>query len=123
MVIRNRIRMTIYNSNKAKQIILAKNSVIESLKIEISDLEVALVSQKKDLNEKHVKILKNYSETLKEKYAKQFDNFCKTFQSENSELKCQIKRLHYDLEASKQALLSSAMRKPVYSPGKYCDNG
>ena len=95
-----------------------------NFKLECSQkMTEALLSQKNYLFEKHVKILENYSEDLKEKYRKQFNESSKAFQSETLKLKTQIKLLLHDLEVSKQALLSSAMRKPVYSPGKYCDNG
>ena len=83
----------------------------------------ALLSQKNYLNEKHIQILDKYSEDLTEKYRNQFNESSKLFQSETSKLKAENKKLLRDLEATKQALLSSGMRKPVYSPGNYRDNG
>ena len=56
-------------------------------------------------------------------YGKQFNESSKNFQSEISKLKDENRKLMDDLEATRQALLSSGMRKPVYSAGKFCDNG
>ena len=86
-------------------------------------MKEALNSQKNYLNEKHIKILEKYSEDLTEKYRKQFNESSKHFQSEISKLKDENRKLTHDIEATRQALLSSGMRKPVYSAGKFCDNG
>ena len=86
-------------------------------------MKEALISQKNYLNERHIKILEKYSEDLTEKYRKQFTKKSKPFQSEISKLKDENEKLLRNLEATKQALLSSGMRKTVYSAGKYCDNG
>ena len=86
-------------------------------------MKEALLSQKNYLNERHILILEKYSEDLSEKYRKQFNESSKLFQSETSKLKDENKKLVHNLEATKQALLSSGMRKSVYSPGNYRDNG
>ena len=86
-------------------------------------MKEALTSQKNYSNERYIKILEKYSEDLTEKYRKQFNEKSKPFLSEISKLKDENEKLKHNLEATKQALLSSGMRKPVYSAGKYCDNG
>ena len=118
-----------------KEVILKLNIELENIKVETSQfkenftveysqkMKEALLSQKNYLNERHILILEKYSEDLSEKYRKQFNESSKLFQSETSKLKDENKKLVHNLEATKQALLSSGMRKPVYSPGKYCDNG
>ena len=118
-----------------KEVILKLNIELENIKVETSQfkenftveysqkMKEALLSQKNYLNERHILILEKYSEDLSEKYRKQFNESSKLFQSETSKLKDENKKLVHNLEATKQALLSSGMRKPVYSAGKYCDNG
>ena len=81
-------------------------------------MKEALSSQKNYLNERHIKILEKYSEDLTEKYRKQFNEKSKLYQSEISKLKDENEKLKHNLEATRQALLSSGMRKPVYSAGK-----
>jgi len=110
-------------------------SELENIKIETSHfkdnfkldfsqkMDEALSSQKNHLNKKHIQILEKYSEDLAEKYRKQFNETSKLCESDTLKLKDQIKMLSLELEATKQALLSAGRRKPVYSPGKYCDNG
>ena len=85
--------------------------------------EEALVNQKDYFSMKHDEILKSYAEKLKLKYDQSFQASLKHFQLENSQLKKQITKLSQDLKDTKQALLRSASRKPVYSPGKYTENG
>ena len=111
------------------------NIELENIKVETSQfkenftveylqtMKEALLSQKNYLNERHILILEKYSEDLCEKYRKQFNESSKLFQSETSKLKDENQKLVHNLEATKQALLSSGMRKPVYSPGNYRDNG
>ena len=118
-----------------KEVILKLNIELENIKVETSQfkenftveysqkMKEALLSQKNYLNERHILILEKYSEDLSEKYRKQFNESSKLFQSETSKLKDENKKLVHNLEATKQALLSSGMRKPVYSPGNYRDNG
>ena len=118
-----------------KEVILKLNIELENIKVETSQfkenftveysqkMKEALLSQKNYLNERHILILEKYSEDLSEKYRKQFNESSKLFQSETSKLKDKNKKLVHNLEATKQALLSSGMRKPVYSPGNYRDNG
>ena len=118
-----------------KEVILKLNIELENIKVETSQfkenftveysqkMKEALLSQKNYLNERHILILEKYSEDLSEKYRKQFNESSKLFQSETSKLKVENKKLVHNLEATKQALLSSGMRKPVYSPGNYRDNG
>ena len=117
-----------------KEVILKLNIELENIKVETSQfkenftveysqkMKEALLSQKNYLNERHILILEKYSEDLSEKYRKQFNESSKLFQSETSKLKDENKKLVHNLEATKQALLSSGMRKPVYSPGNYRDN-
>ena len=118
-----------------KEVVLKLNIELENIKVETSQfkenftveysqkMKEALLSQKNYLNERHILILEKYSEDLSEKYRKQFNESSKLFQSETSKLKDENKKLVHNLEATKQALLSSGMRKPVYSPGNYRDNG
>ena len=118
-----------------KEVILKLNIELENIKVETSQfkenftveysqkMKEALLSQKNYLNERHILILEKYSEDLSEKYRKQFNESSKLFQSETSKLKDENKKLLHNLGATKQALLSSGMRKPVYSPGNYRDNG
>ena len=118
-----------------KEVILKLNIELENIKVETNQfkenftveysqkMKEALLSQKNYLNERHILILEKYSEDLSEKYRKQFNESSKLFQSETSKLKDENKKLVHNLEATKQALLSSGMRKPVYSPGNYRDNG
>ena len=118
-----------------KEVILKLNIELENIKVETSQfkenftveysqkMKEALLSQKNYLNERHILILEKYSEDLSEKYRKQFNESSKLFQSETSKLKDENQKLVHNLEATKQALLSSGMRKPVYSPGNYRDNG
>ena len=47
-------------------------------------------------------------------------NKCK---SESSKLKLEIQRLSIELLAARRAILTAGVRKPIYSPGKYTDNG
>ena len=149
----NKKRMTEYNNAKAlqdkqSQIVRMEGEVLDlkqanfKLKTELENIKIdsshlrdnfkldcsqkmdeALASQKNHLNKKHILILEKYSEDLTEKYRKQFNESAKLFESDTSKLKDQIKMLSLELEATKQALLSASRRKPVYSPGKYCDNG
>ena len=118
-----------------KEVALKLKIELENVKVETSqfkdnftvkysqNMKEALTSQKNYLNERHIQILGKYSEDLAEKYRNKFNESSKLFQSETSKLKNENKKLLHDLQCTKQALLKSGMRKPVYSPGKYCDNG
>ena len=117
-----------------KEVILKLNTELENIKVETCQfkdnftveysqkMNEALISQKNYLNEKHIKILEKYSEDLSEKYRRQFNESSKLFQSETSKLKDENKKLLHDLQATRQTLLLSGMRKPVYLPGNYQDN-
>ena len=80
------------------------------------ELLEALKAQKEDLSKKHTAILKNYSENLKLKYEENFNKSKHYFES-------QIESLTMELQAAKRAILSVGTRRPVYSPGKYTENG
>ena len=96
----------------------------DKFKVECSrKVDEALKSQKSYLNERHLKILKNYSETLTERYEKQHNESSRYFQTEISDRNQEIKRLLHDLEVSRQARLADVIKKPVYSPGRYRDDG
>ena len=127
---RSRARMTRYNITKAKEAIEAKDIKIVVLEKEINklkgenkdvcfsnkkDIEKALALQKQKLNEKHKEILQKYSDDLKIKYKKNFDDMVEHFQSEISSLK-------RNLEIEKATRLSLNIKRPVYSPGRYSDN-
>ena len=75
------------------------------------------------LSKKHIDILKSYSEKLKQKYEKQFTDSSKYFELECSKLKQQVNWLSKELEIAKLARIHATQRKPVYSPGKYTENG
>ena len=86
-------------------------------------MEEALSAQKEYFSKKHIDILKNHSEKLKQKYEQNFIESLKNNESETSGLKLQIEKLTLDLKIAKQKLICSGQRRPVYSPGKYCENG
>ena len=76
------------------------------------DLAIALKEQKEELNEKHKTILSLHSEKLKEKYKANFDEAIQFYKAEVSDLK-------QKLEIANKCLLSSNIRKPLFSPGRY----
>ena len=85
--------------------------------------EEALVEQNNYLSKKHVDILKSYSENLKQKYEKQFTDSSKYFELECSKMKQQVNWLSKELKMAKLARIHATQKKPVYSPGKYTENG
>ena len=86
-------------------------------------VDEALSSQKTWLNEKHLKILKYYSDTLTKRYEQQFNDSSSYFQAKISERNEEIEMLKHDLEVSRQARIAFGLKKPVYSPGRYRDDG
>ena len=126
---RSRARMTRYNITKAKEAIEAKDIKIVVLENEINklkgenkdvcfsnkkDIEKALALQKQKLNEKHKEILQKFSDDLKIKYKKNFDDMVEHFQNE-------ISSLQKTLEIEKATRLSLNIKRPVYSPGRYTE--
>ena len=104
---------------------------VDSLKLQNENLranysqevEKALAAQRDFFSKKHLQLLKNHTEKLKEKYEENFNKSLEYFELEKSGLKNRIVNLSQELEVAKQALLSSGTRRPIYSPGKYCENG
>ena len=97
---------------------------IESIKTETeAKYSKEIKSQKDILSKKHTEILTSYSKQLEEKYEKSHNKALKYFESQSSDLKMQIKMLSQELKAANQAILTVCKRKPVYSPGKYLENG
>ena len=82
-----------------------------------------MTAQKDYFSKKHIDILKYHSEKLKQKYEENFQQSLQAFELETSGLKIKIEKLSQELEMAKQIILSSGTRRPVYSPGKYKDNG
>ena len=86
-------------------------------------MKEALQTQKDDLSKKHKVILKNYSGELKSKYEESYNISINNCKSETSKLKIEIQRLSTELLAARRAILAASVRKPIYSPGKYTENG
>ena len=81
------------------------------------------MTQKEYFFKKHIDILKHHGEKMKQQYEQNFNESVKRFESETSGLKMQIERLSLNLEAAKKQLLLAGKRRPVYSPGKYSEDG
>ena len=82
-----------------------------------------MTKQKDFFSKKHIQLLKIHSENLKQKYEEIFNRSVEAFKLETSALKLKIAKLSQELELAKQTILSSGTRRPVYSPGRYTDNG
>ena len=144
--------MKLYNFAKSGGVLQKKNDCIVALQIEtvslkadILDLQVdhgklilyiesiknqqkeaikeRLEAQREHLSIRHTAILTNYSEKLKLKYEQNFNESFDHFKSENLSLKSEVDRLSLELDLARSAIRSAGTRRPVYSPGKYTDNG
>ena len=87
------------------------------------DMKVTLQAQKDDLSKRHKMILKHYSEELEAKYKESFNITSNNCKSETSKLKTEIQRLSMELLSARRAILTAGVRRPIYSPGKYTENG
>ena len=126
----SRIRMTNYNIAKALKIVEIKDNSTEMLEQELSQIKTencilikqkstfstefstALKEQKVELNEKHKAILSMHSEKLKIKYKANFDEAIAFYRSEISEL-------NEKLKMANKRVLSSNIRIPLFSSGRY----
>ena len=144
--------MKVYNITKARGESQMKDKYIESLhsetinlKVEILDLQVVnsklnehlerlnvqqkedtkekLEAQKEYLSTRHTAILTDFSEKLKLKYEQNFKRSTEHCKSETLSLKREIDRLSVELDSTRRTIRSVGTRRPVYSPGKYTDNG
>ena len=118
-------RLLSFNKQKAETMKLQNDNIRATYSQEV---DKALSAQKDFYNKKHFEIMKNHSEKLKVRYEENFNKSLKHFDFETTGLKMQILKLSQELEVAKRAVLSSAIRRPVYSPGKYAassdpDNG
>ena len=117
-----------YNSQLKIEMLESENlyliKEIESIKTETEAKHSKEIKSQKDiLSKKHTEILTSYSKKLEEKYEKSHNKALKYFESQSSDLKMQIEMLSQELKAANQAILTVCKRKPVYSPGKYLENG
>ena len=76
------------------------------------EIEKALESQKSHLEERHQLILKNYSEQNKAKYKENFDKAVNFYKSEISDL-------NQKLDMANKRVLTSNIRTPLFSSGRY----
>ena len=125
--------MTLYNIGKSKQdsdckqnIITCKQNIISKLqennallRTEISEfpniMAKALNAQRDKLDIRHKAIVKSHSNNLKEIYEKNFN------ESKN-QFEVKIDLLNKKLAIANKNVLSSNMKKPIFSPGLFSRN-
>ena len=142
---RSRLRMTLYNADKASKELLAKDNKIEILQKEIDKLNnnnliieqenadlknklhnidsptsidstgLALLAQKERYTIRHESIVK----LLQERYKIKLNSLSEVYQSQIDDLTSELKSMSAELAVAKKCLLSSNTRKPVFSPGRY----
>ena len=107
---RNRLRMTVFNIEKSKQLEqIFKETTLSKCS---QEMDKALEKEKECYNERHRLILMQHSERLKDKYKENFNNAIDFYIAE-------IENLKLKLFTEKQKHLVSHQVKPVYSPGRY----
>ena len=74
-----------------------------------------LLAQKERYNSKHESIVK----LLQERYKVKLDSLSETYQSQIDDLTSELKSVSEELSVSKKCLISSNIRKPIYSTGRY----
>ena len=75
----------------------------------------ALLAQKERHNIRHENIVK----LLQERYKTKLNNLSQSYQSQIDMLKSELKSSSQELSIAKNCLLSSNIRKPIFSPGRY----
>ena len=116
---RSRQRMTQFNIKKylefQKEVIKLRHENEELATLQNSnsqEMELALQKQRDFFSEKHKAILKEHSEKLKDFYRTNFNEAITFYKSE-------ITSLNEKLSLTKQKLISSNIKRPIFSPGKF----
>ena len=139
---RSRLRMTSYNIEKSNKQRDSQQNIIKHLEDSISQIKQenhemkhkiyklesssnislikqhvnqALLAQKQRYNTKHESVVK----LLQERYKIKLDILSESHQSQIEDLTSKLKSISEELSKAKKSLLTSNIRKPNFSPGRY----